>query len=84
MKKSGQEEILDEAVPSYRPADCLCPAAGRAGTQVAEVNRKMGWDGSGHIKAICYDPTLITEPKTFHIQAISIILDLKNSCRPLQ
>ena len=31
MKISGKEDFLDEAVPIYRPADCLCPAAGRAG-----------------------------------------------------
>jgi len=28
----------------------------------------------------CYDPTLITEPKTFHIQRISSLLGLKASC----
>jgi putative transposase len=42
MKLSGKEDFLDEAVPVYRPADCLCPAAGRAGDPVAEVTRKMG------------------------------------------
>ena len=42
MKISGKEDFLDEAVQIYRPADCLCPAAGRAGTQVGAVTRKMG------------------------------------------
>jgi len=28
----------------------------------------------------CYDPTVITEPKTFHIQSISTLLGLKDSC----
>ena len=29
------------------------------------------------IQPYCYDPTLITEPKTFHIQSISILLGMK-------
>jgi hypothetical protein len=29
---------------------------------------------------ICYNPTLITEPKTFHIQRISTLLGLKIFC----
>ena len=29
--KSVQEDFLDETVPVYRAADCLCPAAGGAG-----------------------------------------------------
>jgi hypothetical protein len=29
----------------------------------------------------CYDPKLITEPKSSHIQRISSLLDLKYSCR---
>ena len=32
----------------------------------------------------CYDPILITEPKSPPIQSISILLDLKNSCRFLR
>jgi hypothetical protein len=35
MKLSGKMDFLDEAVPVYRPADCLCP-------QQAAVTRKMG------------------------------------------
>ena len=29
----------------------------------------------------CYDPTLITNSKTSHIQSISVLLGLKNSWR---
>jgi hypothetical protein len=32
------------------------------------------------IAAYCYDPTLITKPKTFHIQDISTLFDLKTLC----
>jgi hypothetical protein len=34
--------------------------------------------------ANCPDPKLITEPKTFHIQSISIPFDLRDSCRFLR
>ncbi len=38
----NEEDFLDETVPVHRPADRLCPAAGRAGAAVGEVTRKMG------------------------------------------
>ena len=41
-----------------------------------------GIDDPGWIRNIDsgYDPALITETKTFHIQRISILLGLNNSC----
>jgi putative transposase len=41
MRISGKE-VLDETVQICRATGCLCPAAGLAKTQVAEVTRKMG------------------------------------------
>lgn len=34
MTKSGKEDVLDSAVPVYRPSDCLGLATGQQGTQV--------------------------------------------------
>jgi len=36
------------------------------------------------MKGYCPDPILITEPKTFAIQSISILFDLRDSCRFLR
>ena len=47
-------------------------------TQHEEIRPMIQLDQS---IASCYDPTLITKSKTFHIQSISILLGLKNSCR---
>jgi hypothetical protein len=50
--------------------------------QEALYTRADEWEAAGSRGGdnCFYDPTLITEPKTFHLQYIPILFGLKDSC----